>query len=957
MAFRLKKGFGAFSAAAVIVFGGAFRAAAEDSVSYGGLKYYTSEYDNNAEGGYYDGVSAKVEIPVSFTVGGKTYYVAEVDVSEQFKNSEALVEFTCAPEASTTGDFCFENCPNLAHVSIPGSEINQRQYFDCPKINLAEIITPGIRKIGEYAFGLSEPTIYASFDNISMAEIEYCASSAMSNRFYTNVHVSDQVAFEALSFDETETLTVENVDLVADYSRDFSKLKKAVCKNSSTITLDSQFAVLSELVIKGESEFVNIYDIPVLATLDLTGAGKIGTLSLSSLPLISSLNLGNTTFALYLTQIPGIKEISGTDNVTEIQVRECDKLTTLELPGIEYMGRDCISYCPELTEVYLGATLSELHTDGIFTGCKKVENLIYGGSLEQWINIKRVIDENDSPQSILARVPAFWYGGGNNKVNKLTTLTSANVGSAEAITRGAFAGYKGLTLVDLPSSVKKICSAAFASCTNLTDVKMDVERIEQFAFLGSAAIKSLTLGPRLKYIGPSFGGKFSPELVVNFLGTGEQWAYVTLSNTAYEDCDDPDSEYGFAYAGTPNLMQYAKEFLFNGEQLEELVLDNPVKIYKSFYGNKTLKSIVINCGTQFPEIESEAFMLCTGLKSVKYTAPVGSRSGDVDHSKGFVIGYRAFTICSNLEEIEILDNIKSIEAGALEGTKWIKKQPQQEMLYFETEKGLTAYVFVGNAAENTHVNIKEGTVAITAGALGAGGSTSDGYDYSGVSSVSLPSTLCYIGEDAFSQCQFKGEFTVPASVEVMRSNRFGGELDRFVIADSETTLKSDGHADIYCSSVKDVYIGRNSEVFIKANYGVGSITFGKNVTEVNDRFNLPSSIADIYALSTNPPTAVLSQTEWGNDYYPAFKNYDFDTVVLHVPAGCTEVYKAADGWNQFKNIVDDAQSGIESVETESPAAIQADARHYDVSGRAIAPDARGLHIIVNPDGSRLKRAY
>ena len=65
-------------------------------------------------------------------------------------------------------------------------------------------------------------------------------------------------------------------------------------------------------------------------------------------------------------------------------------------------------------------------------------------------------------------------------------------------------------------------------------------------------------------------------------------------------------------------------------------------------------------------------------------------------------------------------------------------------------------------------------------------------------------------------------------------------------------------------------------------------------------------------------------------------------VPLHVPVGCGDAYREADGWYTFRNIIEDPDipvSGIIGVTAGSAA--DSDAPVYDLTGRKIAAPAEG----------------
>lgn len=773
-----------------------------------------------------------------------------------------------------------------------------------------------------------------------------------SDSFYNRQYISRKITSEnqLLAFDNSKTANIEVIGMDIDVSSYFwPAATSLIATDCPTVRVSSP--QVGSVELSGDMRSLDISNVEALPALSLANASA-EELNLYNCAGMTSVALSNHVKKLNVSDMPALKTLSGCDSATSAWVTSCPLIESLSFAGIEEFGKDAFMYNTNLKEVYFGDKLREHGNDGVFSGCKNLQDLVYGGTIEQWLAINRRIDESSSSSAMLSKVPNFWYGHGNAKLTKLTELNSTLVGNAEMITAGAFTAYKGLTKVSLPATVKHICNSAFAYCTALEEVDINPEIIEQYAFLGSQAITKLTLGNNLKYIGPAFSTSFTPGLTLDFLGTPDEWNKVFRTRLAYLDAHDPASDSGISYRGTCDID--AQELLFCGEPVIDVVFDKPERISTAFASCKSLQSVVINCGTGVTVIEPGAFMNCSSLKSVICKAQA-ARSAD-DNTTGLEIGENAFLFCYNLSEIGLLDNIKSIGPNAFLTTAWLRAQPQQQMLYLNTEHGLTAYTYVGDAPEGTHIDIEPGTKAINEGAFYSG-NTSAGYKYTGITSVSLPESLTYIGAMAFEGTSLQGNFTIPKNVGYFGGSSCSGNtaIDMFRIEDSSEPLVS---YEGFYAKISNVYFGR--DLIGIDNYvggissraiSVESVTYGPLVTEVNSKNNLGCEVADIHVLATEPPVCTTYTNIWGTTYYEAFSSIDYSTCRLHVPAGSLDAYKAAPGWSEFANITGDA-SGINDVTVDN--AVQPGARHYDIMGRTIDADARGLHIVVNPDGTSTK---
>lgn len=932
-----------------IVFLQAFPLSAQ-TIQRDGMVYEFDDYGQCH--GRYDGHSSMVYVVQYLSYGD---YVYEPEIDPDFSNQTSLEEISFSFGCPFL-EYDFSGCTNLRSVQLPLSVtyIDRRMFYDCPKLDLSTVLTENIQYLsGDECFALSEPTNCGTFDYPTI-KTSLLAYDCFRNRQYTDVVSYDSFP-RVLDLSETKNLTVYGEDYWY-YDDGLPELTKLTAIDCKRIESNFQAPKLETVIVKGKSTRIALGGFSSLSSVDLSGInGKFEDeafpfmeIHLNNCPLIKEVTIPDACTYLSVYNMEGLTSLSGCKNVVEANVTECPLIQNLSFPGIERIGRDGFSYNDSLKEVYFGASLKEVENDGVFYKCKNLEDLIYEGSLEQWLDINFSFDESSAGSAMLARVPNFWYGHGNTKHTKLTELNTSNVGSADKISRGAFMGYKSLTSVSLPSSVKKICDSAFSACSGLKEINIDVERIEQWAFFGDKALENIQLGNNLQYIGPAFSQP-TEKFNVNYHGSQKEWGKVKFSIQVFEDCEDTSEAVGVARFGTPYLIQFADNFYFNNVLLETLTFDEPEEISEAYARCQTLQSVVINCGDKYPKISNRAFYNCAKLKSVKYTKPTRSNGDDSD---GFEIGAYAFANCFSLSEIEILDNIKSIGNLALEGTPWLKACPQNEVLYLETERGTTAYTYVGTAPEGCHLEIKEGTEAINEKAF-YGDGTEAGKYFENITTVSLPSTLKYVGYEAFGGTHLTGNLTIPASVEYFAGSYLpASNFKNIKFEDSDKSLE--GYEQFFVKNAESVYFGRNLESFsLRTNENVGQVIYGPMVTEVNSGNAIATN--NVYSLAIEPPHCNVVQrfsydTWQYEDYYPAFDEIDYNTCVLHVLPESLEKYRSADGWKEFQNIVGDATEDA-SVQPISIAGLSSEAIHYDIMGRIIRADEPGMHIVVTKDGT------
>lgn len=235
-------------------------------------------------------------------------------------------------------------------------------------------------------------------------------------------------------------------------------------------------------------------------------------------------------------------------------------------------------------------------------------------------------------------------------------------------------------------------------------------------------------------------------------------------------------------------------FAFSGD-LGRVVLPKTVrKIGEgAFYGCSSLVNVNIPYGVS--EIGTTAFKNCVSLKSVIIPSSVTRIEGETFiHCESLesvslsgslkIIGERAFAFCGSLKKLTVPGSVETIEGNAFYkcsalseislpdtaiemggavflDTAWEKSQPEG-LIYI----GKILYGYRGTCPEN--VSVRPGTVCIA------------GTAFSGVSilkSITIPSSVKYIGNRAFYMCSSISEATVHASLLEAYPNCFAGYPD------------------------------------------------------------------------------------------------------------------------------------------------------------------------------------
>ncbi len=171
------------------------------------------------------------------------------------------------------------------------------------------------------------------------------------------------------------------------------------------------------------------------------------------------------------------------------------------------------------------------------------------------------------------------------------------------------------------------------------------------------------------------------------------------------------------------------------------------------------------------------------------------------------------------------------------------------------------------------------------------------YGCSGLTSLTLPSSVTEIGEHAFLNCRGLTNFTIPSGVTKIGAGAF------------------------FCC------------------YGLISLTIPSSVTAIGSQaFNACSELTSIYAYMEKLP-------ETGSNL---FLGCDEKKCTVYVPKGTGNAYFRSAEFGYFYNIVEFDATGIDKVATSTNAK---EVSRYSANGQRLSAPAKGLNIVKYSDGS------
>ena len=331
----------------------------------------------------------------------------------------------------------------------------------------------------------------------------------------------------------------------------------------------------------------------------------------------------------------------GTTEISTLAFINCQSLVCVEIPNsVTCISQKAFGNCANLKSIKLGTGITEVWDS--FEGCSSLES-VYICDLTKYCNIKFVNGSLGKPLQYASKLYL------NNEL-----LTSIIIPSGVTDISVAFAGYKTLEKITLPSTINSISANAFAGCVSLAEVVINEgpTQIESCAFNNCIKLKKLIIpNSVIKIADLSFKNCTSLENV--YIGNGvteiPDNCFSNLDNLVSVVIGDGVTKIGTgAFSECDNLV----EVIFG-----ENIIDINAFAFGQCYA---LRNVVFP--TSLQNIDFQAFYYCTGLKNV--VLPNSLRK----------IGSEAFYCCKNVASI--LFNGSQTEWNSVnKGTDWNRGVP------------------------------------------------------------------------------------------------------------------------------------------------------------------------------------------------------------------------------------------------------------------------------------------
>lgn len=727
---------------------------------------------------------------------------AEFGAQGPFRGLTAAATVTLGDNITAFPAKLFEEWTGLASVSLGGVTQLPANAFDGFE-NLATVALDDVTVLGDYAFrgtALTEVTIPEGVTSIGNGVFANCTKLAKVNYNAADASAPNSANNAFAGCTALASVVIGEGAAVPDYFfQNLTSLTSADISKAESIGIsafqNTSLTALSTGSVKeiGKSAFqgAKIAELTVGEALESIGYNAFAG------------NAELTKVIWNATAAETIYEASGAGLVRAI-FNDCAKLATVEvgenvkslpdyflpnntlvtkidLPaGIESVGDSAFNGCTALAKISNANTLQTIGQDAFtgtpwFTEYLETDGLVYLGSVLYVYN-------GDMPAD--------------------TTIAVRD--GTTAIANGAFDGKSNLVAVTLPDTLITIGDSAFAgtSLTTLT-IPASVESIGSEAFTDVETLTSVTFNEGLKTIGAN---AFDGCSLLNTIALPN--SLTSLGNNAFQYAGrDAAAADGTLTIGTG--LTEIPQSAFMGMSKTGGALTIPVGITKigasAFYG-MMISSVTIPEGVT--EIGASAFASTKGLASVELPSTVtalGSRvfegsaisTAELDGTFTAIPSY-AFSLCENLNSITWQDGVTDIGDYAFQNANKLK------------EIDLTGIVNIGNYAFNP--DSSQPSNGVYKATFSEGLKTIGNFAFADSplmgdqGTVTLPSTVTAIGQQAFKGCKNIAKINIPGGVEVISSGAFRecSALVEVTIGEGVKTISS--AAFMLCSNLDSITI-------------------------------------------------------------------------------------------------------------------------------------------------------
>ena len=620
---------------------------------------------------------------------------------------------------------------------------------------------------------------------------------------------------------------------------------------------------------------------------------------------------------------------------------------SIEYDSVTYsvtsIGKSTFFNCMSLNSVLIPGTVTCIE-EGAFSGCWGLSSVSIPGSVtsigedafmnSRWLAEINVAADNPNYSSLDGvlfnkdqTTLIFCPGGKRGEYvlpDKVTSIEKYAFCNCDSLTSPVYNAHVFAYLptsyygeYEIPEGIELIANCAFASCQDLTKVTIpnSVTGIGDFAFSTCLDLESANIPNGLTSIGE---GAFEychrlPD-VINIPSS-----VTSIGEHAFYDCGlksvilNSSAVVGKNYTEKSNLRG-----IFGSLVTEYILGDNITRIGDwAFFGCKNVTTMIV--GNNIASVGCHAFDDCPGILE------------PLRGAYGFV-----YMPASYAGEYEVPIGIHTIAGGAFSGCKDLTKVTVHASVTFIGDHAFS------NCPKLTEINVAaaNNNYCSVDGVLYNKNQTKlIAYPAGRQGEYILPESVTSIADDVFDDCSgltnpvynthmfvrlptsYSGKYKIPKNIKSIARGAFFGctKLTSVIIPNSVTGIGD--YAFAFCTDLESVTISKSvtsigKGIFLECPYlwevnipnsvtGIGEyafaqcaelphITIPKSVTSIAS-----NAFTDNYNMSAITCEAMIPPVCYGvNDF-----QYIYEMTSLYVPAEALELYRNADGWKEFKNII------------------------------------------------------
>lgn len=447
---------------------------------------------------------------------------------------------------------------------------------------------------------------------------------------------------------------------------------------------------------------------------------------------------------------------------------------------------------------------------------------------------------------------------------------------------------------------------------------------------------------------------------------------ANLSSPAYDfedagfyynvlDADSKTVEVTFGSYPNWDEKQYAGEIVIPAEASFNNITYNVTQIGWSAFKNSNITKVTIPATIK--SIKGSAFFNCNSLKEAILEEGITEVADSMFYfcynnlvsvklpSTLKTVGIRAFRSCSKLTSMVLPEGVTKIGDSAFYGCQILK-----EVVIPSTVNEIGPSAF-GACSLLEKADIPEGVTSIGEWTF---------FGCMALQSVNLPQSLTDIGDYAFGVCPALESINIPENVKSLGLYSFAGcGLQSVELHEGLETIKQSAFSQ--CEKLTSIVIPNSVRTIESAAFygcsALKTVEIGSGIQFIGGGcFMACDALESITVNALEPPVAQeIPAEDPGEEYASAgtFNSSHYENVALTVPVNSIPKYRDADKvygtpvWPNFKYFTNETLTGVDMVgdsEIENPIVAR-----YDLEGRPVGEDYRGLTVVRRADGSVAKQ--